>query len=139
CRLLFKFAHMISVHSFFLEDKMKSKCFVKCLLIAMVMSSGALAVEQGPNTTVEYIYSRTDTGKPFINFADGGMPGCYANKGGYLSLVDEKGTDRTYSLLLSAFMSGKAVRVYYHFNTVEPGYSGWGLCDIEAVAIYGES
>lgn len=113
---------------------MKFRALLKCILVVMI-SSNALAVEQGPDTTVEYIYSRTDTGKPFINFAENGMPGCYTDRGGYLSLVDEKGADRTYSLLLSAFMSGKTVRVYYHFNSVEPGYNGWGLCDIEAVAV----
>jgi hypothetical protein len=113
---------------------MKFKILLKFLLV-MAVNSSALALEQGPFTTVEYIYSRTDTGKPFINFADGSMPGCYANRGGYLSLADEKGADRTYSLLLSAFMSEKTVRVYYQFNQVEPGYTGWALCDIIAVDI----
>lgn len=113
---------------------MKSKTSLICLLVSM--SSNALAAEYGPATTVKYIYSRTDTGKPYVYFDENAMPGCYENKGGYLSLADEKGADRTYSLLLSAFMSGKTVRVYYHFNSVEPGYNGWALCDIEAVAAY---
>lgn len=113
---------------------MKFKTLLVCFLF--FLSSYALAAEQGPETTVVSIYSRTDTGKPFINFADNGMPGCYANKGGYLSLADEKGADRTYSLLLSAFMSGKKVRVFYHYNPVDPGYNGWGLCDIEAISAY---
>ena len=61
------------------------------------------------------------------------MPGCFDNKGAYPDNASETGTDRTYSLLLAAFMAQRTVKVFYNYKSVAPGYNGWDLCSIEAV------
>ncbi len=106
------------------------------LIIALLgFATTPVYSESGPYTKVEYIYSRTDTAAPFIQFSTGSMPGCYGNKGGYLKMSDKEGTQRTYSLLLTALTSKRDVKVYYEFRDVAPDYNGWGLCQITAINI----
>lgn len=105
------------------------------LAIMFFYSAFSNASESGPATNVEYIYSRADANAPYIRFGSGAMPGCHGNNGGYLSLADEKGTERTYSLLLSAYVSKQTVKVYYTLNDVPADYAGWGLCTINAVSL----
>ena len=110
------------------------------LLIKSIAAAGLLCVsnvqaENGPFTKVESIHSRTDTVAPFIRFTAGAMPGCYGDSSGYLRMSDEKGSERTFSILLAALASKQSVRVYYEFNDVAPGYNGWGLCQITAIEI----
>ncbi len=110
---------------------MKNILSVLALLFTPVVS----AAEYGPWTTVESIYQQTANETPFISFGENSMPGCYGNNGGYLGKLNEKGSERTFSLILTALTAGREVRVYYHFNDVASDYTGWGICDIDAIYI----
>jgi hypothetical protein len=104
-------------------------------IIVILISPTLLAAEYGPWTTVEKIYQQTLNETPYINFGENSMPGCHGNNGGYLGKLNEKGSERTFSLILTALTAGREVRVYYRFNDVASDYTGWGLCDIDAIHI----
>ena len=110
---------------------MKTIISIAILLFTQMTS----AAEVGPWTTVEKIYQQTTKEAPYINFGGNSMPGCHNNNGGYLGKLNEKGSERTFSLILTALTAGREVRVYYRFNDVASDYSGWGLCDIDAIHI----
>lgn len=106
------------------------------LAITMLYSTITFAYDaSGPVTTVEYIYSGTTGGAPYISFGPNAMPGCYADNGGYLFSTNNSNIDQTYSLILAAYMSKKPVKVFYNFQDKPPGYNGWGLCQIEAIDV----
>ena len=83
-------------------------------------------------TKIVSIYSKNN-GTSFITFESGKLPGCYSNRGAYIS----SGTDinKLYSTVLAAKLADKKVTVYYNYNDVSSGYSGWGLCHIEAISV----
>lgn len=103
--------------------------------LLIVFSPSLSAAEYGPWATVVSVYQQTTKEKPFVYFSENAMPGCYRDKGGYLTTANAKGTDRTFSVILTALTAGREVRVYYVLNDVDEGYNGWGLCDIEAIHI----
>ena len=105
------------------------------ILVLLALSSfGAIAYdESSSSTTVTYIYSGTNGGKPYVKFGPNSLPGCHNDKGAYLSNSNEKGLDRTYSLIMAAYMSQRPVTVYYNHNT---SGSGWSLCDIVAINVH---
>lgn len=105
------------------------------LYLLTILSSNLLAADYGPWTKVEKIYQQTKNETPFVNFGVDSMPGCHGNNGGYLNKLDEKGSERTFSILLTALTASREVRVYYELNDVPSGYVGWGLCDIVAIHI----
>lgn len=103
-----------------------------CLLTVLVTVDTALAYDAtGPWTKVANIYSRASGASPYINFESGGMPGCYADRGGYLGTGTDN-IDQAYSTLLSALVAGREVQVFYNYTGAT---SGWGMCSIEAVYI----
>jgi|GEM_PF-2365160 len=83
-------------------------------------------------TKIKSIYSKNN-GTSFVTFEANKLPGCYSNRGAYLS----SGTDisKIYSMLLAAKLADKEVVIYYNFNDVAAGYTGWSLCYIEAVSL----
>lgn len=86
----------------------------------------------GPWTTVAQIYTRTESGAPFIYFAPGAMPGCYNDRGGYLRLVDQANHDKTFSTLLSALIADREVQVFYD---ITGDASGWSMCQVTAIYV----
>ena len=105
------------------------------LFFSVFISSNVASYdESSPVTNVTYIYSPV-VGTPFISFGADSMPGCYNNNGAYLEISNEVGADRTFSLLMAAYMAQKPVKVYYNLNSVQPGYTGWGLCTIESIDV----
>lgn len=100
-------------------------------VVLLMASSSVLSYESGVWTKVTQIYSKND-GSIFVYFGEDALPGCYANKGAFLT---GSNIDRLYSTLLAAYLSGKDIKPLYNFRTVTEGYSGWALCDIEAVYV----
>lgn len=105
----------------------KSLMFV----VAFVASFPAFSYETGSWTSVQQIYSKND-GSIYVYFGANTMPGCYNNRSGYLKGSD---IDRLYSTVLAAFMGGKEVLPLYRYDNRNEGYSGWGLCYVEAVYV----
>ncbi|WNO11482.1 hypothetical protein [Teredinibacter sp. KSP-S5-2] len=104
------------------------------LLIGFVLSQAVSAYDGLSGvTTVEYIYSPVDGSLPYVQFGDNSMSGCHDNNGGYLPVTNVEGGERTYSLLLAAYMSKSPVAVYYKYVNTDPNYNGWGKCHILAV------
>jgi len=84
-------------------------------------------------TKVVSIYSPVTGAAPYIAFQSGSLVGCYADSGAYMPLANVDAAARVYSTILSAQMAKRDIKVYYNYNAVADGYSGWGLCNIEAV------
>ena len=103
-----------------------------CLTSTLAISNTAHSSDQtGPWTTVEMIYARSTGVSMFVYFANGGMPGCYNDKGGYLGEVNDD-TDQIYSTVLSALVAEREVQVFFNFTGAT---EGWGMCRIEAIHI----
>ncbi|GAB1624089.1 hypothetical protein AAOGI_41390 [Agarivorans albus] len=96
------------------------------LLLVLLVSINSHAVEWGVFKRVSFVYVKTDSGPPYIQFQSGAMPGCYQNAGGYLSGND---ISIAYSTILAAKMAGKEVRPLYQINE---GATGWGMCTIKS-------
>lgn len=110
---------------------------LKLVLIIGLFSHGSVFSYDGYSepTTVEMIFTRVNA-SPYIQFGGGSLQGCYGNSGAYLPHLDSNEQARAvYSLLLSAKMANKKVRVYYKYNDHPADYNGWGLCNIESVSI----
>lgn len=104
-------------------------------LILFIAFSGLLQAYDGTSawTTVKLIFSPASGSKPFVTFGGSSLDGCYSNNGAYLPVDNKEGSDRVYSTLLAAQMSGKPVKVFFNYNNTASDYNGWGLCDIYAV------
>lgn len=100
-----------------------------------VAFSGWLQAYDGTSewTTVKIIYSPVSGSKPYVVFDGTSLDGCYSNSGAYLPVDNKEASDRVYSTLLAAQMSGKQIRVLFNYNNTASDYNGWGLCDIHAV------
>ncbi|TQV76459.1 hypothetical protein FLL45_00390 [Aliikangiella marina] len=109
------------------------KLFLIVLPILCIFAKTTFASESGSITKVDKIYIATSGTKPFIYFGADSLPGCHANSGAYLPVVNEAVFSRIYSTVLSAQASQKPVKVYYK---VKEGQTGWGMCDIEAIFLY---
>ena len=86
-------------------------------------------------TKVVSIYSPLSGSAPYITFQSGTLVGCYADSGAYMPVTNIDAAARVYSTILSAQMAKKDIKVYYNYIPVADGYSGWGLCNIEAVFV----
>lgn len=103
-----------------------------CLLTVLVTVDNLWAYDTtGPWTNVVHIYSRANGATPYVVLGTDGMPGCYDDRGGYLGVAGDD-TDKTYSMLLSALVAGREVKIFYNYTGVA---SGWGMCTIDAVYI----
>lgn len=102
------------------------------LFLLVTFSQFSLSLEEGLSSEVEAIYLGTDTGSyPYVTLKDSGsMPGCHAERGGYLHGTD---INRAYSSVLAALRAGSKVRAYYQLNS---GNEGWGKCFIKAFSLY---
>ena len=99
------------------------------LIIVFLPLSAFSYDESGPNTTVNYVYTDKNGGI-YVQFASGGMPGCFADRGGYVNTESEQGKSQLFAGLLAAKATGETVTVLYDYtgNT-----SGWGMCYIHGV------
>ena len=114
---------------------MKLLGLIGFVLLSMCSLNSNASDTSGSWTKVVYIYSPVNGAKPFIRFEPGSLPGCYADSGAYMPVNNDVAAARVYSTILSAQVAQKEIKVYYNYNSVADGYSGWGLCDIEAVYI----
>ena len=90
----------------------------KLYLILFIAFSGLLQAYDGTSdwTTVKLIYSPVSGGKPYVIFDGTSLDGCYSNSGAYLPVDNKEASDRVYSTLLAAQMSGKPVRVFFNYK-----------------------
>ena len=115
-----------------LERKVMKKLYFVLLISTLLLPSIASSHDQvSTPTSIKSIYSKNN-GSVFVTFDSGSLPGCYSNNGAYITGTD---IDKLYSTILSAKMAEKKVRVYFNFNDVAAGYTGWSLCHIEAVTL----
>ncbi len=112
---------------------MKSLITPIVVATAILFSSFIAAHDKASaSTKIVSIYSKNN-GTSFITFEAEKLPGCYSNRGAYIS----SGTDinKLYSTILAAKLADKKVTVYYNYNDVNSGYTGWSLCHIEAISV----
>lgn len=101
---------------------------VMCLLPYLCLAHDSVS----SSTEIVSIYTKNN-GTSFITFESGKLPGCYGNRGAYLSTGSD--TSRLYSTVLSAKLANQKVVVYFNYNSVADDYHGWGLCHIEAIVV----
>jgi hypothetical protein len=82
-----------------------------------------------PTTTVDYVYTDIN-GSIYVQFAPGGMPGCYADSGAYVKTENADGKAQLYSGLLAAKAKKSNVVVLYDYTGV---ISGWSMCHIHGI------
>ena len=110
---------------------------MKGVAILLVFFVGSICLQaqayddKGPWTKVKSIYAAE--GKVFVYFEAGAMPGCYEDKGGYISRSNEAGENRMFSTVTAALLADRDVRVYYEFANEDP--ASWGRCNIVSVYI----
>lgn len=105
-------------------------------LFTLCFASSSFSYDaSGSWTTIEYIYSPV-VGRPFITFGAGSLPGCFQDRGAFLPTDMGDATMRTYSTILAAYAAKKPIKIYFNRNSVADDYTGWGLCDIEAVNLH---
>jgi hypothetical protein len=85
----------------------------------------------GPKTgsKVASIYVDVNGGI-FVTLSSGGLPGCYGDRGAYITTESVEGQAQLYSLILAAKLSGATVKALYNYTGVT---SGWSMCHIHGM------
>lgn len=113
------------------RNRFSTACAIALFGILFATPSSTHA-DVGPWTTVKHIYAKTGSGKHFIYFESGAMPGCYQDQGGYLGNDDPENEKAAYSAVLAALLADRQVQVFY---TPTGQTSGWNMCVIDAIYI----
>lgn len=110
---------------------MKSSFKALSVFAALIASASVYASQTGSKSSVESIYIGTSGSSPYITLKKpDSMPGCYANRSGYLAGSD---IDKAFAVVLAAQKSGSEIQVSY---TVNEGRTGWSQCTINALTAY---
>lgn len=95
-------------------------------------TSYAFSLERGLKSEVQSVFVGTDTNaRPYVTLkTENSMPGCHADRGGYLY---GDSIDKAYSTVLAALRSGATIQVYYQLNA---NNDGWSKCYIKSLNAY---